>query len=140
MMSLDRTIAGTRILLVEDDDDNRNVFEIALRHAGALVISCVDGDGAVHRAHREMPDLILMDLSLPVLDGWEATRRLKADERTCRIPIVALTAHALPEARKRAEEAGFDAYLTKPIAPMAVVHSVRALLGRPGTLPLVAPL
>ncbi|HEX8432692.1 MAG TPA: response regulator [Longimicrobium sp.] len=118
-----------RILLVDDHEDSRIIYRTLLRHAGFSVIECVDGASAVRTAREECPDLILMDLSLPVLDGWEATRILKSDERTRHIPIVALTANALIADRARGGAPAFDGYLTKPVTPRCVVTEVESQLG-----------
>jgi len=118
-----------RVLLVDDHEDSRIIYRTALMHAGFSVAECGDGESAVRSARRESPDLILMDLSLPVLDGWEATRILKGDERTRHIPIVALTANALPSDRTRARDLSFDGFLTKPIAPRRVVSEIESHFG-----------
>lgn len=106
-----------RILLVEDDRDSRAVYRIILEHAGYEVLEALDGKEAIRLCRDHHPDLILMDLSIPLIDGWEATRILKADESTNAIPVVALTAHALSRDRAHAEEVGFDGYLAKPVEP-----------------------
>jgi len=121
--------AGQRLLLVEDNEDNRTIYSTVLRYLGYEVIEAVDGLQAVALARSEQPDLILMDISIPGMDGWEATRVLRQDPATQEIPIIALTAHALPDDRKRAAEVGFTSYLAKPIEPNAVVAEVRRLLG-----------
>jgi len=121
--------AGQRLLLVEDNEDNRTIYSTVLRYLGYQVIEAVDGLQAVALARSEHPDLILMDISIPGMDGWEATRVLRQDPATQEIPIIALTAHALPDDRKRATEVGFTSYLAKPIEPNAVVAEVRRLLG-----------
>ena len=121
--------AGQRLLLVEDNEDNRTIYATVLRYLGYQVIEAVDGLQAVALARSEQPDLILMDISIPGMDGWEATRVLRQDPATREIPIIALTAHALPDDRKRATEVGFTSYLAKPIEPNAVVAEVRRLLG-----------
>jgi len=121
--------AGQRLLLVEDNEDNRTIYSTVLRYLGYEVIEAVDGLQAVALARSEHPDLILMDISIPGMDGWEATRVLRQDPATREIPIIALTAHALPDDRKRATEVGFTSYLAKPIEPNAVVAEVRRLLG-----------
>ena len=118
-----------RILLVDDHEDSRIIYRVALRHAGFSVVECTDGESAVRSARQESPDLILMDLSLPVLDGWEATRILKADDRTRHIPIVALTANALSSDRARAGELSFDGFLTKPVSPRHVVSEIEVRFG-----------
>src|SRR5919205_761036 len=102
------------ILVVEDAPDNRTVAELILRDAGHTVLSVGDGASGVLAARRARPDVILMDLSLPKLDGWEATRRLKSDPSTCDIPVIAFTAHALPSDIDRARAAGCAAVIAKP--------------------------
>jgi CheY-like chemotaxis protein len=117
------------ILLVEDNEMNRDMLSRRLERRGFRVLLAVDGEQAVTLAREMKPDLVLMDMSLPVLDGWEATRRLKADAATRAIPVVALTAHALPAERERASEAGCDAFETKPIdfpKLLAVMESLRS--------------
>src|SRR5688572_29087022 len=104
-----------RILLVEDNEMNRDMLSRRLERKGYHVVLAVDGQSGVEMAHAQSPDLVLMDMSLPVLDGWEATRRLKAAPATQHIPIIALTAHAMAGDRDRAIEAGCDDYDTKPI-------------------------
>jgi two-component system, cell cycle response regulator DivK len=116
------------ILLVEDNADNRSIYRIILEHAGYQVVEALDGEAGVEMARQMMPDLILMDISIPKLDGWEATRILKADEVTRKIPIIALTAHALPKDRERSMEVGCDGYLSKPIAPREVVVQIERFL------------
>ena len=118
-----------RVLLVEDNEDNRTIYSTVLRYLGYEVIEAEDGLRAVALARSELPDLILMDISIPGMDGWEATRVLREDPATRAIPIVALTAHALADDRKRATEVGFSSYLAKPIEPNAVVAEVRRWLG-----------
>lgn len=104
-----------KILLVEDNEMNRDMLSRRLARKGYEVLLALDGDEAVRMTRDHAPDVVLMDMSLPVLDGWEATRRLKADPATARIPVIALTAHALPAERDRALEAGCVAFETKPI-------------------------
>jgi CheY-like chemotaxis protein len=104
-----------KILYVEDNDDNIYVLKNRLTRAGYTVLVAVNGEDGVAMAAAEKPDLILMDLSLPVLDGWEATRRLKAATETRGIPVIALTAHAMSGDRENFLAAGFDDYVTKPI-------------------------
>ena len=116
------------ILLVEDNEDNRTVYATILRHAGYRVIEAIDGEEGVDKAGSEQPQLILMDISIPVIDGWEATRLLKRDLKTKHIPVVALTAHALASDRAKAIEIGFDGYLTKPCEPRAVLREINRLL------------
>ena len=123
---------GQLILLVEDNEDNRVVYRTMLTHFGFRVIEAQDGREALRCAREEHPDLILMDISIPLLDGWEATRILKADPATAGIPVIALTAHALDSDRARAAEIGFDVFLAKPVEPRRVVTEVGRLLGEPG--------
>jgi CheY-like chemotaxis protein len=104
-----------KILLVEDDEMNWDMLSRRLQRQGHDVVVALDGEQAVEMARSELPALILMDISLPVMDGWEATRRIKAFPETQTIPIIALTAHALPEDREKALEAGCNDYDTKPI-------------------------
>jgi CheY-like chemotaxis protein len=122
-------MAGRTILLVEDNEDNRVVYRTMLSHFGFRVLEAADGAEAIRMAREDRPDVILMDISIPVIDGWEATRTLKADPDTAGIPVVALTAHALDSDRARAADLGFDAFLPKPIEPRRVVAEVRRLLG-----------
>jgi len=124
--------AGQRILLVEDNEDNRTIYSTVLRYLGYEVIEAEDGLQAVALARSEHPELILMDISIPGIDGWEATRVLRQDAATRDLPIVALTAHALADDRERASKAGFTSYLAKPIEPNAVVAEVRRLIGGAG--------
>jgi CheY-like chemotaxis protein len=118
-----------QVLLVDDHEDSRIVYRTLLRHAGFSVIECTDGASAIRSAREERPDLILMDLSLPVLDGWEATRILKSNEQTRHIPIVALTANALAMDRTRGKDLAFDGYLTKPVTPRCVLAEVESQIG-----------
>jgi two-component system, cell cycle response regulator DivK len=120
-----------RILLVEDNEDNQTVYRTILEHFGYEVIEAMDGETGVRLAREQKPDLILMDVSIPLMDGWEATRILKGDEATRDIPIIALTAHALASDRARAEEVGCDGYLAKPVEPRKVVEEVARMLGEP---------
>lgn len=113
------------MLLVEDNEDNRIIYSTVLRHTGFDVVEALNGVQAVELARRLLPDLILMDISIPEMDGWEATRILRQDSTTRDIPIIALTAHALADDRERANAIGFTAYLAKPIEPRAVVAEVR---------------
>ena len=119
-----------RILYAEDNPDNVYMLSRRLQRKGFEVIVAADGAEAVTMAQTGAPALILMDLSLPVLDGWEATRRLKADPATRGIPVIALTAHALASDREKAMEVGCDGYLAKPCEPRAVVAEVQKFLGR----------
>ena len=117
-----------KILYVEDNDDNVYVVRNRLTRAGFTVLVAGDGEQGIAMAAAERPDLILMDLSLPVLDGWEATRRLKAAPETKGIPIVALSAHAMAGDREKALAAGCDDYDTKPIELARLLGKIRALL------------
>lgn len=126
-----------RVLLVEDNEDNRIIYATALRYAGFDVVEAITGTEGVHHARHSAPDLILMDISVPEIDGWEATALLKADPSTQTIPIIALTAHALPGDRERSIEVGCDGYLAKPITPGALIAEVdrRFGLARPSYTP-----
>jgi two-component system cell cycle response regulator DivK len=117
------------ILVVDDYQDAREMYAEYLQFSGFRVAEAKNGNEAVEQAFALKPDLILMDLSLPGMDGWEATRRLKADDRTKRIPIVALTGHALAGASEGAKKAGCDSFVTKPCLPDDLVVEVRRMLG-----------
>jgi two-component system, cell cycle response regulator DivK len=117
------------VLLVEDNEDNLVVYRTILEHVGFRVLEARDGEEGVSRAKEHLPDLILMDISIPKIDGWEATQRLKADNSTKDIPIIALTAHALEEDRQKALQAGCDGYLAKPVEPRRVVQEVERFVG-----------
>src|SRR5690606_19550859 len=119
-----------KILLVEDNETNRDMLSRRLMRKGYDVAMAEDGEQAVRMAASENPDLILMDMSLPVLDGWEATRRVKSAEGTRSIPIIALTAHAMAGDRERALEAGCDDYDTKPIELPRLLDKIGALIAR----------
>ena len=124
----------SRIVLVEDNEMNRDMLTRRLVRRGYTVAVAVDGQEALEVVAREMPDVVLMDMGLPVLDGWEATRRLKADPVTARIPVIALTAHALSTDREEALAAGCDDYETKPIdleRLIARIEAVRLGAARP---------
>jgi two-component system, cell cycle response regulator DivK len=120
-----------RILLVEDNEMNRDMLSRRLERKGHQVVIATDGQQALDLALAEKPELILMDMSLPVMDGWEATRRLKAGGQTRQIPIIALTAHAMPEDERKAREAGCNDYDTKPIELPRLLGKIEALLGSP---------
>jgi two-component system, cell cycle response regulator DivK len=119
-----------KILLVEDNEMNRDMLSRRLLRKGFEVVIAVDGGQAVTMAESEQPDLILMDMSLPVIDGWEATRRVKADARTAHIPVIALTAHAMSGDREKAFGVGCDDYDTKPIEMPRLLEKIEALLVR----------
>ena len=121
--------SGRLVLLVEDNEDNRIVYSTILKHFGYTVIEALNGKEGIDKAQSQHPDLILMDISIPVIDGWEATQILKRDARTKQIPIIALTAHALASDREKAMEVGCDGYLAKPCEPRAVVAEVQRFLG-----------
>ena len=116
------------ILIVEDNEMNRDMLSRRLQRKGYAVLMAVDGAEGVALAQAEGPDVILMDMSLPVLDGWEATRQLKAAPQTAAIPIIALTAHAMSGDRDKAMEAGCDDYDTKPIELPRLLGKIEALL------------
>lgn len=118
-----------KILLVEDNEMNRDMLSRRLERRGYEVIVAVDGEEGVARAKVEAPDIVLMDLSLPGIDGWEATRQIKAAEETRAIPVLALTAHAMAGDREKALEAGCDDFDTKPIDLPRLVDKIDALLG-----------
>ena len=117
-----------KILYVEDNEDNVYVVKSRLTRAGFTIVIAADGAQGVAMASTEQPDLILMDLSLPVLDGWEATRRIKAAPETKHIPVVALTAHAMAGDREKALAAGCNDFDTKPIELPRLLGKIRALL------------
>ena len=118
-----------KILVVDDDADNRRIIELTMLKAGYSVVLAVNGREGIEAAERERPDLILLDLSMPVLSGWEAMKLLKADERLKAIPVLAFTAHAMAGDERRVMEAGFDGYLSKPCLPRSAVAAVAARLG-----------
>lgn len=116
------------VLVVDDFADNREMYSEYLSFSGYDVIEARNGREALDQAQQRLPDIIIMDLSLPVMDGWEATRRLKADERTRKIPVVALTGHALAGHSKGAKEAGCDSFLAKPCLPDQLVAEIKRML------------
>jgi CheY-like chemotaxis protein len=117
-----------KILLVEDNEMNRDMLSRRLERKGHSISIAIDGAEGLSKARSEAPDLILMDMSLPVIDGWEATRQLKADEATRRIPVIALTAHAMASDEQKAREAGCDDFDTKPIELPRLLDKIDALL------------
>jgi CheY-like chemotaxis protein len=121
-----------KILYVEDNEDNVYVIEQRLTRLGFVVLSAADGAQGVALAAAEQPDLILMDLSLPVMDGWEATRRIKASPTTRHIPVIALTSHAMVGEREKAMAAGCDDFDTKPVDFTRLAEKIRALLPEDG--------
>jgi len=118
-----------KVLVVEDDMDNRRIVVKVLSVEGYQVIEAIDGVEALARVREEQPDLILMDLALPNLDGWEATRQLKLDPATRSIPVVALTAFAMRGDEEQARAAGCDDYLPKPVRPAAIREIVKKYMG-----------
>jgi two-component system cell cycle response regulator DivK len=120
--------APARILVAEDDPDSRRIVVKVLTREGYGVLDASGGEAAVAIAQAERPDLVIMDLAMPGMDGWEATRRLKADPRTADIPIIALTAFALRGDEERARAAGCDGYLAKPCLPRTIREAVRDML------------
>jgi CheY-like chemotaxis protein len=123
--------AMTKVLLVEDNEMNRDMLSRRLIRRGFEVIFAVDGKQGVDAARREKPDIILMDMSLPVMDGWEATRCVKADDATRSVPVIGLTAHAMSGDREKAMEAGCDDYDTKPVELDRLIGKIERLLGLP---------
>ncbi len=118
-----------KVLLVEDNEMNRDMLSRRLTRRGYAVVFAVDGQQGVDMAHSEKPDIILMDMSLPVLDGWEATRRVKSDDATRNTPVIGLTAHAMSGDREKAIEAGCDDYDTKPVELDRLIGKIERLLG-----------
>jgi CheY-like chemotaxis protein len=118
-----------RILLVEDNEMNRDMLSRRLKKKGYDVICAADGEAAVATTKAERPDLVVMDLSLPLVDGWEATRRIKADPELRAIPVLVLTAHAMESDRERAMAAGCDDYDTKPVELTRFIDKIERLLG-----------
>jgi len=118
------------VLLVEDNDDNLRIYSTILNYAGYHVLEATDGEAGLETARSGQPDLILMDVSIPKIDGWEVTRILKSDPATATIPVIALTAHALSSDRERADEIGFDGYIPKPAEPRLVLAEVERRIGK----------
>jgi CheY-like chemotaxis protein len=118
-----------RVLLIEDNELNRDMLSRRLRRKGYEVVVAEDGASGVSQARASRPDLVIMDLGLPVMDGGEATRLLKGAPETATVPIIALTAHAMPSERRRAMEAGCDDYDTKPVELDRLLGKIEALLG-----------
>lgn len=121
-----------KVLLVEDNEMNRDMLSRRLARKGFQVVVAVDGQMGVEMAMSEAPDIVLMDMSLPVIDGWEATRKIKADERTRHLPVIALTAHAMSEDREKTIAAGCDDYDTKPIDLTRLLGKIEGQLLRKG--------
>ena len=121
-----------KILIVEDNEMNRDMLSRRLIRCGYQIVMAVDGAEGVATAKAENPDLVLMDMSLPVVDGWEATRRLKAEPLTRAIPVIGLTAHAMAGDREKVIDAGCDDYDTKPVELPRLLQKIEALLARTG--------
>lgn len=119
---------SAKILVVEDQEDNRRILRDLLASAGFTTVEAVNGQEGVEMAERECPDLILMDIQLPGLDGYEATRRIKARPELCHIPIIAVTSYALSGDEVKAYQAGCDGYVTKPFSPRQLLAKVREYL------------
>jgi two-component system cell cycle response regulator DivK len=118
-----------KVLLVEDNELNRDMLSRRLARRGYDVVFAVDGQQGLEMARSEKPDIILMDMSLPVMDGWEATRRVKADDAIGNVPVIALTAHTMSGDREKALEAGCDDYDTKPVELDRLIEKIERLLG-----------
>lgn len=117
-----------RVLVVEDNEDNRRILRDLLTSAGYALVYAEDGEQALVVAARERPDLILMDIQLPLLDGYETTRRLKKNPALCHIPVIAVTSYALSGDDVKAKAAGCDAYVTKPFSPRQLLQEVRKFI------------
>jgi two-component system, cell cycle response regulator DivK len=117
-----------RILVVEDQEDNRQILRDLLGSVGYAMIEAADGEAGIAAAKRERPDLILMDIQLPLLDGYEATRRIKADPDLKHIPVIVVTSYALSGDEVKARAAGADAYVTKPYSPRQLLAKIREFL------------
>ncbi len=117
-----------KVLVVEDNADNREVIRTVLNHHGYEVVEAVNGAEGIEKAGSQKPDIILMDLSLPIMDGWEATRRLKADDELKNIPVIAITAHAMSGDEAKALKHGCDGYLAKPCTPRSVIDIIEKYL------------
>jgi len=123
-------VAAPLVLLVDDNLDAREMYSIYLAHAGFRLSEASDGESAIAIARRDRPAVILMDATMPRMDGWEAARLLKDDPDTKHIPLIMLTAHAFAEHRQRAEDVGADAFLAKPVLPDALADEIRKVLAR----------
>jgi two-component system, cell cycle response regulator DivK len=123
------------VLIVEDDPDTQFIYERFLSHHGFHVVLGVTGEEGVRLARHERPDVILMDISIPGIDGWEASRRIKSDPLTAEIPIIVVTAHAFPEDRARAEALGCARFLTKPCDPVHILETIRESMNGSGDEP-----
>jgi CheY-like chemotaxis protein len=118
-----------KVLLVEDNEMNRDILSRRLSRRGYVVVFAMDGQQGVEMARIEKPDIILMDMSLPVMDGWEATRRIKSDDAMRNAPLIGLTAHAMSGDREKALKAGCDDYDTKPVELDRLIEKIERLLG-----------
>ena len=123
--------SGPLVLIVDDVQDNRTIYVLFLKFSGFRVAEAENGEEALEKATSLLPDVIVMDLSLPVMDGWEATRRLRRDPRTRKIPVIVLTGHALPEHAQAAPDAGCDVVITKPCLPDQLMDAIRRILEAP---------
>lgn len=126
-----QTFHAMRILLVEDNEMNRDMLSRRLMRKGHTILLAVDGEQGLTLAEEERPDIVLMDVGLPGIDGWDATRTLKRNPVTASIPVIALTAHALNSDRELAREAGCDEYETKPVDFQRLLTKIETLAGRP---------
>jgi two-component system cell cycle response regulator DivK len=122
-----------KLLIVEDNEENRDALSRRLQRRGFEVVIAVDGKAGVEMAKTEKPDLILMDMNMPELDGWEATRQIKAQDSTRHLPVIGLTAHAMPGDRERALEAGCSDYHTKPVDFPKLLTQIETMLRGPNT-------
>lgn len=121
---------GTTVLIVEDDPNSRKIYRLILESSGFRVLTAATGDEGVRVAREDHPAAVLMDLSIPGINGWAATRMLKEERSTSDIPVIVITAHAFPEDRHRADEVGCDGFLTKPCDPMVVLEEVVRVTAR----------
>ena len=116
------------VLIVEDNADNRDIYSTILRHRGFVVMEAENGEDGVRMAREHLPAVVLMDVAMPGMNGWEATKLLKADPATAAIPVIAVTAYAMDADRRKAAEAGCDGYLAKPVEPRRVAEEVERVL------------
>lgn len=130
----DANARNALVLVAEDNEDNRIIATTILRHAGYRVVEASCGSEVLRLARSETPDLVLMDVGMPDIDGWAATRLLREDPTTAHVKILAFTAHALPADRAQAMEAGCNGYLAKPVAPDVLLRAVDEVLGDSGAL------
>ncbi len=127
------SVSQPLVLVIEDDENARDIVSTILRHHGYQVHAANDGVEIVEVARELMPAVVLMDLSMPRVDGWTALKRLRSDRDTAGIPVVALTAHSMRGDQQKTADAGFDSYLSKPLDPHAVLDEVRRLIGMTST-------